>query len=193
MSKARVVKTVLAALLLFVGFGAALAHDLGKPVLLVASPHLQGVYERTVLLAVPVRGQHAGFILNLSTGVKLGELFAGHAPSAKVLAPLHFGGPEMAQAIFAMVRRDPGEPSTKLFGEVFVVASAEAVDRVIERTPNDARYFAGFVGWQPGELAAEIEAGYWHVTEPDASLVFSKDTATMWEELAARLGSARSI
>ncbi len=180
-------RALLAALLLFVAAGAVQAHDLDKPLLLVASPQLQGPYKRTALLVVPLRGQHAGFILNRATDVKLATLFPDHAPSAKVVDPLYFGGPEMVQAIFAMVRRDPGEPSVRLFGEIFVVANAEAVDRVIERTPNDARYFAGFVGWQPGELAAEIDAGYWYVAEPDASLVFSNSTGTMWEELVRRL------
>jgi putative transcriptional regulator len=73
-----------------------------------------------------------------------------------------------------------------------VVANAEAVDRIIEQTPNEARYFAGFVGWQPGELAAEIDAGYWYVADPDASLVFSKDTGTMWQELLERLDDGRA-
>lgn len=185
-------KNTLAAWLLVIAAGAAQAHDLGKPLLLVASPQLQGLYSRTALLVVPMRGQHAGFILNRATDMKLGKLFPEHAPSAKVVDPLYFGGPEMVQAIFAMVRRDPGEPSVRLFGEVFVVANAEAVDRIIEQTPNDARYFAGFVGWQPGELAAEIDAGYWYVADADASLVFSKDTGTMWQELVERLGNGHA-
>jgi hypothetical protein len=41
-----------------------------------------------------------------------------------------------------------------LFDGVHIVASAEAVDRVIEQTPADARFYAG---WQPGELGKEID------------------------------------
>lgn len=185
-------ENILAAWLLVFAAGAAQAHDLDKPLLLVASPQLQGLYSRTALLVVPMHGQHAGFILNRATDMKLATLFPDHAPSAKVVDPLYFGGPEMVEAIFAVVRRDPGEPSVRLFGELFVTANAESVDRIIERTPNDARYFAGFVGWQPGELAAEIDAGYWYVADPDASLVFSKDTGTMWQELLERLGNGHA-
>ena len=75
----------------------------------------------------------------------------------------------------------------RLLDDLFVTANAETVDRIIEQSPNDARYFAGFVGWQPGELAKELEAGFWHVAEPDAALLFSKDTAAMWEELVRRV------
>ena len=179
-------KTLIAGLML-VAACAARAQDLERPLILVAAPDLQGLYSRTALLVVPVRGEHVGFILNRATDLKLATLFPGHAPSSKVADPVYFGGPEMVEAIFAVVRRDPGEPSLHLFGELFVTGNARAVDRIIEQTPNDARYFAGFVGWQPGELAKELAAGYWYAAEPDAALLFRKDTGAMWDELVKRL------
>jgi len=182
-------KKAFVAWLLLVAACAAGAQNLEKPLLLVAAPDLQGPYSHTALLVVPQGGQHVGFILNRATGVTLASLFPGHAPSAKVADPVYFGGPERANAIFAVVPRDPGGPSVRLFGDVFVTAHAQIVDRIIEQTPNDARYFAGFVGWQPGELAAEFEAGWWLVSDPDAALVFSKETGDMWEGLLKRFGA----
>ncbi len=181
-------KNTLVALWLLIVSCAAGAQDLDKPLLLVAAPDLKGPYSHTALLVLPVRGQHVGFILNRATEVKLATLFPEHGPSAKVADPVYFGGPEGNNAIFAVVPRDPGEPSVRLFGDVFATAHARIVDRIIEQTPNDARYFAGFVGWQPQELAAEIEAGWWYVADPDAALLFSKDTGSMWESLVKRLG-----
>jgi putative transcriptional regulator len=182
----------LCTLLLLFGACAAGAQDLSKPILLVASPELQGMYSRTALLVVPMREQHAGFILNRATDVKLASLFPDHAPSAKVADPVYFGGPEMVDSLFAVVRRDPGESSIQLMGDLFVTANADTVDTIIEQTPNDARYFAGFVGWQAGELAKEIAAGYWYVADPDAALVFSKTPDKMWEELVERLGNGHA-
>ena len=46
----------------------------------------------------------------------------------------------------------------------------------------------GFVGWRAGELAAEIERGFWHVAEPDAGTGFPPGHGGMWEELVTRLG-----
>lgn len=179
-----------AAILFFLTLGAARAQVFDKPVVLVAQPDLEGVYSRTVVLVVPASGgQHLGFILNRVTEVTLGNLFPEHAPSAKVVDPVYFGGPEMMQSIFAVVRRNPGAPSLHLFGELYATGNAVAVDLIIEQTPNDARYFAGFVGWRPGELAKEIESGYWYVEEFDASQAFHKEPATMWEELVERLGN----
>jgi len=105
---------------------------------------------------------------------------------------VYFGGPEMSEAIFAVVRGDPGTKALHLFGELFVVSSATAVDRIIEQAPNDARYFAGFVGWRPGELAKELEAGYWYTAEPDAGLFFRPDTSDLWKELLERVGGSEA-
>ena len=164
-------------------------QTLDKPLLLVASPALQGAYSRTALLVFPMRGQHAGFILNRSTDVKLASVFPDHPPSAKVADPIYFGGPEMVDSLFALVRRDPGEASMRVLGDVFVTADADTLDRIIETTPNDARYFAGFVGWRPGELAKELEQGFWYVADPDAALIFSQEPGAMWEDLVERLGN----
>ena len=182
-------RKTIAFLALLLAACAALAEDFDKPLLLVASPSLQGAYSHTALIVFPMRGQHAGFILNRSTDVKLGTVFPDHAPSAKVIEPIFFGGPEMMDSLFAMVRKNPGAGAVQVQGDLFVTAEAETVDRIIEQMPNDARYFAGFVGWQPGELAAEIEAGYWYVQDLDAAQCFRKDSGAMWEELVKRLGN----
>jgi putative transcriptional regulator len=178
--------------MLLVAACTAHAQSLDKPLLLVASPALQGLYSHTAVLVFPMRGQHAGFILNRSTDVKLATLFPDHPPSAKVADPIYFGGPEMMDSLFAVVRSNPGESAVRLFGDLFVTADAETVDRIIEKTPNDARYFAGFVGWQAGELAQEIKDGFWYVADPDVGLVFSKDTGAMWDELVERLGNGHA-
>jgi putative AlgH/UPF0301 family transcriptional regulator len=170
---------------------AAHAQPTGKPLLLVASPELQGPFAHSVVIAMPVGEEHLGFILNRPTGVKLTALFPEHAPSAKVVDPVYLGGPEMPNAVFAVVRRNPGAGAVRLLDDAFLVGDAEGVDRVIEGMPNDARYFAGFVGWRASELSEEIEAGYWHVAEVDAGL-FWQHNDSLWEELIARLEALRA-
>lgn len=181
-------KNALFAVLLIVAALSARAQDLDKPLLLVASHELKGPYHHTALLVVPLQGRHVGFILNRATDMTLAKLFPEHSPSTKVADPVFLGGPESVNAIFAMVARDPGEGAVHLFADVFVTAQAKAVDRIIEQTPNDARYFAGFVGWQPGELAAELDKGWWYAAEPDKRTVFDRRAEELWETLVERLG-----
>jgi len=182
------VRTVLAGLLLVVAAMSARGQDLDKPLLLVASHDLQGPYHHTAVLVVPMQGRHVGFILNRATEMTMGKLFPDHPPSAKVTDPVFLGGPEGVNAIFAMVPRDPGEGAVHLFGDVFVTVQARIVDQIIEQTPNDARYFAGFVGWQPGELAEELGKGWWYAAEPDKDTVFDRHPDELWDSLVRRLG-----
>ena len=170
----------------------ARADDLDKPLLLVASPMLQGTYRHTTLVAVQIGGGHVGFILNRATGIKLSTLFPGDARAAKVTDPVYFGGPQMNDALFAVARRNPGKQSFPLFNGLFVTSETAAIERLIRRTPNEARYFAGFVAWAPRELSIEIERGLWHVAEPAADLVFRRDTSGLWEELVTRLGNGQA-
>jgi putative transcriptional regulator len=172
--------------------GAAPAEDLGKPRLLVASPAMQGFYRHTALVVVPKRGQFVGFILNRATDIKIASAFPDHAPSAKVAEPINFGGPEEAHQVYAVVRRNPGNPSKNIFGDLYVTQGSQAVDRIIEETPNDARYFAGYVAWEAGELEKEIAAGLWYVTDADAAVVMRKDTNALWEDLVKRFGNGHA-
>jgi putative transcriptional regulator len=191
MHRGAIARVLGACAVFLLAFGAR-AQDLDRPLMLVAAPDLEGPYMHTALIVVPVGGdKHLGFILNRASQVKLSALFPQHAPAAKVADPVYFGGPEMMTAIFAVVRRHPGEHSMRLFGDLYVTGDATTIDRIIEQTPNEARFFAGFVGWEEGELADEIEAGVWYVADPDAGQVFSKDSGdAMWGELVKRHGHA---
>ena len=58
------------------------------------------------------------------------------------------------------------------------------VDKVIEETPNDARYYVGYIVWRPGELRSEIDRKVWTVTNASPDIVFRKDPSGLWEELS---------
>jgi putative transcriptional regulator len=182
---------VLAAMLLALLGGTARAQEEARPLLLVAKPGLRAAYSQTVLVAVPFgRGEHIGFIINRPLELSLGSMFPEHQPSRKVLDPVHFGGPVMANTVFAVVRSPsaPGGEAMRLFGDLFVASRAEDIDRIIEQTPNDARYYVGFVGWRAGELDAEIAKGFWYVLDAEPELMFRKNEEGLWRELVRSLG-----
>ncbi|MCW5603830.1 MAG: YqgE/AlgH family protein [Burkholderiales bacterium] len=161
--------------------------DIGSAILLAANPGLNDpVYARTVLLAAPgPNGWHFGLIVNRPTDRSLSSLFPEHVPSRKVKEAVHFGGPMATHALLALVKRksSPGNDALRFSEELYLAVASTTVDSVIESTPGDARFYMGWVVWRPGELRAELRAGYWSVHNADTNLVFRSDTKTLWQEL----------
>jgi putative transcriptional regulator len=169
------------------GLAQAQAQSQDEAVILVAHPAFRDLeYRQTVLVAAPVpNGGHVGVILNRPTRRSLASLFPEHEPSKKVVDPVHYGGPFSRGALVALVRTNtaPGAGSVMLMNNLYLAFRANTIDHVIEATPNEARYFVGYVGWRPGELKAEIDRGLWAVQGAELDMVFRKDTENLWEEL----------
>jgi putative transcriptional regulator len=184
----------LLALVLLTSCAAASAQSQEEAILLVAHPAFRDLeYRQTVLIAAPApNGGHVGVILNRPTRRSLGSLFPEHEPSKKVLEPVFYGGPFSRGALVALVRADdaPGSGSVLLMKNLYLAFRANTIDHVIETTPNEARYFVGYVGWRPGELKSEIDRGLWSVLHAEVDTIFRKDTESLWEEL---LQSTRRI
>ena len=163
----------------------ALAQE--EAVILVAHPAFRDLeYRQTVLIAAPApNGGHVGVILNRPTKRSLGSLFPEHEPSKKVVDPVYYGGPFSRGALVALVHShdSPGLGSVPLMKDLYLAFRANTIDHVIETTPNEARYYVGYVGWRPGELRSEIDRGLWTVVDADVEMVFRKDTDGLWEEL----------
>jgi putative transcriptional regulator len=127
-------------------------------------------------------------IINRPTSRSLATLFPEHEPSKKVIDPVYFGGPFGRTAVFAIVKakQSPGGGAIPFAKDLYFCARVDQVDRIIETTPNDARYYVGYVGWRPGELRQELDRGLWYVADADTDLVFRKNPQTMWEELVRK-------
>ena len=165
----------------------AFAQGQDEAIILVAHPQFRdNDYRQSVLIAAPApNGGHVGVILNRPTRRSLGSLFPEHEPSKKVLEPVYYGGPFSRGALVALVRAEnaPGAGSVLLMKNLYLAFRANTIDQVIETTPNEARYFVGYVGWRPGELKSEIDRGLWSVTGADLDTIFRKDTEGLWDEL----------
>ena len=143
----------------------------------------------TALIVRPIGAErHVGFIINKPTQMTLGRLFPTHEPSKKVADPVFLGGPVSTEVIFALVqgRQSPGGRSIRLLEDLYLAIDSEVVDRVIEKQPAQARFFAGMVLWRPGELGEELKRGLWYTLDANADVVLRKSTEGLWEELVGR-------
>jgi len=186
----RFVSLVVTAITLLLSAPLAWSTDLSDAVLLVAKRTLRDrVYGSSILLARPLgEERHVGFIVNKPTNMTLGKLFPKHVPSQKIVDPVYLGGPTGPEVIFAMVKdsKSPGGRSLQLTPGLFLAFDSAIVDRIIETQPQQARFFAGMVMWQPHELAEEVKRGLWYVLEPKPEILLRKTTDSLWEELVNR-------
>ena len=133
-----------------------------------------------------------GVLCNRSN-VTLGQLLPEDGPSRKVVDPVYLGGPLSTQVLFALVERkqSPSGQSLELMPGLYVAVDEETVDRIMRTESDHARFVAGLVVWQRGELRAEIERGAWYVLPPDAHLALQKPSPDQWEDLV-RLAQQRA-
>jgi putative transcriptional regulator len=126
--------------------------------LLIASPVLTDYFERTVVLVLAHAEEGAmGVVLNRPSEVEVADAVPMLADAVANHDPVYLGGPVSPQSVVALAEfDDPGEAATPLFAAVGVL-DPERVDTSIQRL----RVFAGYAGWGPGQLEAELEAEAW--------------------------------
>ncbi len=188
MSLIRLLGALAGAISVFAAFPAFAEDEQPEAALLVAAPGLRDPdYRQAVILVVPIdNDRHLGVIINRPTSRSLASLFPEHQPSKKVVEPVFLGGPMSRAAVVAVVHtdKDPGRGAIELTHDMYLAMTVNVVDHVIEQTPNDARYYVGYVVWRPGELRSELDRKVWNVMNASPDIVFRKDTSGLWEELS---------
>lgn len=73
---------------------------------------------------------------------------------------------------------------------VFLSTSADVLQRIIDGSADDrTRLVAGYAGWGPGQLDAEIAASAWLSVDVHLDLVFDTPAEAMWDKAIRRLGT----
>jgi putative transcriptional regulator len=163
--------------------------------LLVATPELEGpTFTRTVIYMVrhDARTGAMGLIVNRQLGeVPMAVLLNQSGlpgEGAKGSVRLHVGGPVEATRIVVLHTDDYAGPDTvKVANGVAITSDPSILKPIAEgKGPRRARFTLGYAGWAPGQLEAEMEAGYWIVVPSDAAIVFDDADETKWDRAMAR-------
>jgi putative transcriptional regulator len=189
----RIVLNAAVLLMVLVAAGAR-ATDLSAPVVLVASATFDGTpLAQTVIIVAPVGDAgHIGFIVNRPTNVKLELLLPDREPAHNVVEPVYSGGPSVPNGLFALMQGSPRDVANAipLLPGVIAVIDGDAIDRLIEKTPNAARYFVGMMLWAEGELEQQVSNGLWEVRPPDPQTVLPAKARGLWNSLRSPMASA---
>ena len=166
--------------------------------LLVATPVLADPnFRRTVVLIVehePAEGT-LGVVLNRPTDVPVGRVLEPWSQLVTGPSVVFRGGPvapDSALAI-ALVPGDAeplgwhslaADPAMSRLGLVDLDAPPDLLAPAINRL----RVYAGYAGWAPGQLKAEIDEGAWYVISAEPSDVFAAEPGGLWSTVLRRQG-----
>lgn len=151
-----------------------------------------GLYDPNFRHTVVLVGEHTadgalGVVLNRPLNVRVEEIFP---PLAELVAPgepLYQGGPVQTEgAVLLAEFANPELADLLVFGSVgFLVGdvSADVQEGLIR-----ARVFAGYSGWGPGQLEAEMEADSWILDPARVEDVFTDAPEALWSRVLQRKG-----
>lgn len=166
------------------------AQDLDATFMLVAQRQFQHqFYGHTILVAKPIGDdRHVGFILNRPTPVTLGAIYPDKPLAQKMVDPIYLGGPYNTGMVMAIVQRpdSPGGMSMRLDAGLFLAVEAPVIDRIASSEAERARFVAGMVLWDTGELREEVARGFWHVSATGIGAVLGRAPEGLWEELVGQ-------
>ena len=165
-------------------------------VVLVAKPELAdpNFSESVVLVTHAPGGETLGVILNRPTDVRLADLAPRLPRAASHAEPLYRGGPVMSGVVVALFesRKKPAGPAFRVLEGAYLSMHPANLEALLARPGGRFRLFAGFSGWAPGQLEAEIARGGWYVLPASEDVLFRKDTSDLWRELLERARSRRA-
>jgi putative transcriptional regulator len=155
--------------------------------LLIASPSMSDQFERAVVLVVEHNTEGAfGLVLNQPSDSTLGEVAADLGAALGGELVVHVGGPVQPSAVTAIAEHlDPTTATKQVLGGIGMVDLDDppALGRV--------RVFAGYAGWGPGQLDAELEAEAWIVEPATPDDVFAE--GDLWAGVLERMGGEYAL
>jgi len=151
-----------------------------------------GLFDPNFRHTVVLIGEHnrdgaLGVVLNRATNVPVSEAVPDLVPLVPPGEPLYEGGPvQPTSPVLLADFVDPGLADLLVFDRVgFLVGDLpDGIDQRIVR----ARVYAGYSGWGPGQLEAELAADSWIVDPARVEDVFTTQPELLWSQVLKRKG-----
>ena len=164
--------------------------------LLVATPILGDPnFKRAVVLIVEhedVQGT-LGVVLNRPTTIGVGQVLEQWTDLATEPSVVFRGGPVAPNSALALAmvpgkdeplgwRALDGAPALARLG----LLDLDTPPRLLAPAITSLRVYAGYSGWSPGQLEAEIDEGAWYVITAQPGDVFAADPDRLWRQVLRR-------
>ena len=164
--------------------------------LLVATPLLtEATFHRTVVLLLQADPEDGalGLVLNRPTGTEVGEVLASWGPLAGAPPVVFTGGPVQPNSAICLGHGRPGAAGAAAFsvlenapGTSIGTVDLDADPPELAASVSEIRVFAGYAGWSPGQLEAEVAEGAWWVIEALPTDAFCPAPEELWKRVLRR-------
>ncbi|MCI0506166.1 MAG: YqgE/AlgH family protein [Gammaproteobacteria bacterium] len=156
---------------------------------LVATDNLaQTSFKETVILITHYSSAlgATGITINRSANLPLNEAFPAVKELKDISQPLYLGGPVKTDGIFVLMKtKRPHTGMKQVINDIYFTVGLDAVIHGLPKAIDGeaTRAYAGYAGWAPGQLQAEIKRGDWIIVDTDTSIVFEENPETLWQQL----------
>ncbi len=101
---------------------------------------------------------------------------------------VYYGGPVEPTRGFVLHTTDYSPEGSEVVQDSIAVTAQPEILRAIGTGtgPRKSLFALGYAGWAPGQLEAELQAGFWAVVPADEGLLFDEHSSTKWERAMAR-------
>jgi putative transcriptional regulator len=163
--------------------------------LLISAPSiLDPNFRRTVVLVTEHADEGAmGLVLTRPSSASVAEALPQLGELVDGDSFVYVGGPVEPQAVVVLAEfDDPDDAAAIVFDDIGFVPADSDPEQAAELTRR-ARVFAGYSGWSPGQLEAELAQEDWIVEEPEPDDVFFESHEDLWCAILRRKGGQLAL
>lgn len=146
-------------------------------------------FARTVVLVCEHSADGAlGLVLNRSGELLVAECAPELAALLEDEAVIGAGGPVQPDALLVLAEfDDASQAAIPVIGTVGLMGDGSDIGELVDVTRR-ARVFAGYAGWGPGQLDAELAREDWFVAPAGIDDIFDTDADELWQRVLSRKG-----
>ena len=163
--------------------------------ILIAEPFLQGKYfSRSVIFMVEHDEKGSiGFVLNKPMAYTTSDLVT---ELAGLEYPVYIGGPVEQNQLYYHHNHAEVEDALQIVPGIYWGGDFSKLTRLLQEgkiQPGEVRFFAGYSGWDAGQLDRELDENSWMVGDITPARFFEIPNDNLWEASMSGLGGRYRI
>ncbi len=150
------------------------------------------LYDPNFRHTVVLIGEHneegaLGVVLNRALDITVAQVIPELAELVEPGEPLYQGGPDQVESPDLIAEfNTPGGGDLPVFGHIGFLTGDVSPD--VKSEIRRARIYAGYAGWDPGQLEAEMDQDAWIVDPARPEDVFTTEPELLWSRVLRRKG-----